>query len=232
MVAKINTTRMMESSTRNLGKMFKSTGGTTSETKIDLESIFEEIGNYDVLVGIPEAKAQRKEDGDGVNNAELAFMHTHGVRSSKMVKEMDKNIKKGINYSKAYKMYLLAHGSPAYRVPPRPIIEPAIEANKEALAEGLKKASLFFMDGEKENAVAELNRTGLRAQNYVRKWFTDPRNNWPPNAPSTIERKGSDKPLIDTGELRKSISYVVKTKEGVQLGKTKVNTDDDIKKEE
>lgn len=31
----------------------------------------------------------------------------------------------------------------------------------------------------------------------------------PPNAPSTIRQKGSDKPLIDTGQLRSSISYSI-----------------------
>ncbi len=31
----------------------------------------------------------------------------------------------------------------------------------------------------------------------------------PPNADSTIKAKGSDKPLIDTGQLRSSITYVV-----------------------
>lgn len=32
----------------------------------------------------------------------------------------------------------------------------------------------------------------------------------PPNAPSTIERKGSSTPLIDTGILRQSINHEVK----------------------
>lgn len=36
----------------------------------------------------------------------------------------------------------------------------------------------------------------------------------PPNAPATIARKGSDKPLIDTGQLRSSISYEVDGKPG------------------
>lgn len=31
----------------------------------------------------------------------------------------------------------------------------------------------------------------------------------PPNAPSTIEAKGSSKPLVDTGRLRQSISWAV-----------------------
>jgi len=33
----------------------------------------------------------------------------------------------------------------------------------------------------------------------------------PPNAPSTVKRKGSSKPLIDTGALKRSIGYEVKT---------------------
>jgi hypothetical protein len=31
----------------------------------------------------------------------------------------------------------------------------------------------------------------------------------PPNSPYTIARKGSSKPLIDTGQLRNSITYQV-----------------------
>lgn len=31
----------------------------------------------------------------------------------------------------------------------------------------------------------------------------------PPNAPSTVARKGSSKPLVDTGQLRSSITYKV-----------------------
>ena len=64
------------------------------------------------------------------------------------------------------------------------------------------------------------------AQNKVRAWFTDERNNWPPNAPSTIEKKSKngkikDNPLIDTGELRKSITYVVKTPDSRFVSKIK-----------
>lgn len=33
-----------------------------------------------------------------------------------------------------------------------------------------------------------------------------------PNAPSTIRRKGSSKPLIDTGRMRQSVDYVIKPK--------------------
>ena len=33
--------------------------------------------------------------------------------------------------------------------------------------------------------------------------------NWVPNAPATIRRKGSDRPLIDTGQLVNSVEYEV-----------------------
>lgn len=34
------------------------------------------------------------------------------------------------------------------------------------------------------------------------------------NAPSTIKKKGSDKPLIDTGRMRQSVKYVIRKKGG------------------
>ena len=33
-----------------------------------------------------------------------------------------------------------------------------------------------------------------------------------PNAPGTIRRKGSSKPLIDTGRMRQSVNYVIRKK--------------------
>ena len=33
-----------------------------------------------------------------------------------------------------------------------------------------------------------------------------------PNAPSTIRKKKSDKPLIDTGKMRQSVKYVIRKK--------------------
>ena len=35
------------------------------------------------------------------------------------------------------------------------------------------------------------------------------RGNFKPNAPSTIKKKGSDTPLIDTETMRESVNYVV-----------------------
>ena len=163
-----------------------------------------------VYVGIPEEKAARK--GEEITNPELAFIHTHGARAASMREEMGKEMDGGSPYSKAHEMYVQAHGSPLYQIPPRPIIEPAIEAegNKERIAGELGDAAAAMLDGKGGQALTGLKRAGMAGQNAARDWFEDPRNNWPENAPATIEQKGSARPLVDTGELRKSIIYVVK----------------------
>lgn len=194
---------------RNIAKAFKVENSSVITDRIDIQEIMNSLDEVEVLVGIPESTSQRKTQG--LTNAELAFIHTHGARTSGMIKEMKQAIDKQNNtYSQAYNMYIQAHGSPAYRIPPRPIIEPAIEANIEKLSKHFKKATKHFLEGEREEGLNELKATGMLAQNYVRRWFTDERNDWPPNAPSTIKAKGSDRPLIDTAELRKSITYVVR----------------------
>ena len=73
------------------------------------------------------------------------------------------------------------------------------------------------MESNEEMAMKHLSLAGMYGQNASRSWFTNPKNNWPPNSPAVIaakKRKGSTepKPLIDTGDLRKSITYFVDRK--------------------
>jgi hypothetical protein len=194
----------------------------------ELKKSLEEISRMEVYVGITEETAPR--EGDGLNSAQLAYIHTHGARSASMRKEMqeemdriassdrshtsDSKERSGTAYSVAHQMYVTAHGSPLYHTPPRPIIEPAIEAegNKEPIAAELAAAAKAVLDGKPGEAKRHLNKAGQIGANAARAWFTDPRNGWPENAPATIKQKGSDKPLIDSDEMRKSITYVVKEK--------------------
>lgn len=134
-----------------------------------------------VYVGIPESETSRPDDKT-VTNAELLFIHTNG--------------------------------SPVNNVPARPVIEPALEKDSDRLSKMMEKVVLSALENDFEKAEKNLKLTGMRGQNVSRAWFTDPENKWPPNSPS-VERakrkKGSTnpRPLIDTGELRKSITYVV-----------------------
>ena len=139
----------------------------------------------EVYVGIPQKESKREDEQ--ITNAELLFIHTNG--------------------------------SPINNVPPRPVIEPAIKHDSERLSGMMKKAAQLVLAGKIDDAIIQLKRTGMRGQNVSRNWFVNPENNWPPNSPSVIaekRRKGSTnpRPLIDTGELRKSITYFVKTKGG------------------
>ncbi len=161
------------------------------------------LADLEVLVGIPEDKATRKKDGK-VNNAQLMFIHTNG--------------------------------SPLKKIPKRPVIEPAIEAsgNKEPITEELGEAARAILDSDPPTARRHLKQAGMTGQNAARAWFTDGRNGWPKNSEQTIRRKlgklkgkkrkdaiqqiadqGGDTsgvvtPLIDTGEMRKAITYVVR----------------------
>jgi hypothetical protein len=107
--------------------------------------------------------------------------------------------------------YIHTHGSPARGIPARPIIEPSLEApdNKAAITEDLKQAGLSALNGKPKDAEKFLKIAGMDAVNRIRAWFTDARNQWAPNAPSTIRRKGSSRPLIDTSELRKAMTWVL-----------------------
>lgn len=61
-----------------------------------------------------------------------------------------------------------------------------------------------------------MNQIGAIAAGSVQQYMTDLKD--PPNAKSTIAKKGSDNPLIDTGALRASVTYKVtsdKPEEGI-----------------
>jgi len=163
------------------------------------------IAKKQVYVGIPESNAARQTDT--VNNAQLMYIHTNG--------------------------------SPINHLPARPVIEPAIEApgNKEMIVDELKGAAEAALDGDQAGMETGLKRAGIVGSNAAKAWFTDPRNNWPRNKPSTIKNKlrtlkgkdyraamdlldeyisdpstdisSIDTPLVDSGELRRAITWVI-----------------------
>lgn len=177
----------------------------------ELRKQLQALAKKEVLVGIP-AENSTREHGGEINNAELLYIQSHGVRSTSMRKEMQGNLDAGMKYSKAHELYLQSHGSPMYHVPPRPVLEPAIASQKEAIGKLISAASKSALEGKPAQYEANLNKAGMVAVSAARGWFENPANGWPPNAPYTIKKKGSSQPLIDTGEMRKAITYVVRDK--------------------
>lgn len=196
----------------------------------EIKQLIDSLAKTQVYVGIPEEKNtvhEAKGDSGGIKNAELLYIQSHGVRSKQMIEEMDMTMgldshgmpytvdynkfldqmSNGKPYSAAYQMYIQAHGSALWKVPPRPVLEPSIEHNKNAISQQLGTAAKTALNGQDPNI--ELQKAGMLAQNFAREWFTDPFNFWPPNAKSTIKKKGSDRPLIDTANLRNSIVYTI-----------------------
>ncbi len=154
-----------------------------------------ELESLQALVGIPEDKSPRKEDK--ITNAELLYIHTNG--------------------------------SPVNGIPARPVIEPAIKDSKEEISKHIKEASQRALNGDIEGMRNSYEKAGLKGENAARDWFTNPKNNWKDVKQETINHRkkkmskkqlenaigneNAHRPLIDTGELRKSITHVVREKD-------------------
>lgn len=138
-----------------------------------------------VKVGIIGGQAQVKraaETGESLTNAQIGFIHEFGR----------------------------LQGTP--RIPPRSFLQMPlrlylddfIKAKKNITREAFEKA---IKSGQ---AAKFAEKIGLIAEEVIQTAFaTQGFGNWEPNRPSTVAKKGSDTPLIDTGELRRSISSEV-----------------------
>lgn len=94
-------------------------------------------------------------------------------------------------------------------VPERSFIRSWFDENPGPNAELLRKAVKFVLTGQKTLPEA-FELIGLKLTGEIQKRIS--RGIPPPNAPSTIAEKGSSKPLIDSGQLRSSITYLVRDK--------------------
>jgi hypothetical protein len=126
----------------------------------------------------------------------------------------DETARKSGRVTNAGLVYLHTNGSPLRGIPARPIIEPAIQAadNSRLITDELGEAASAVLSEQPASAGQHLERAGTLAANSAKRWFTDPRNGWAPNSPLTIHRKGSDRPLINTAQMRRSITYLVEDK--------------------
>lgn len=171
----------------------------TGEGIAAIFAALEQLTKTDVMVGIPHGEAR----SDGLTNAEIG--------------------------------YVQETGSPINNIPARPFLVPGVEAVQDQIADRLGKAVAAALDGSPAGVVRQLNAAGMIAQNSVRATINS--GEFEPLALSTIRkrarkgRKGAKKylkqlsdgqeppdaglvkPLIDTGQLRNSITYVLRDKE-------------------
>lgn len=178
---------------------------SVTQTISDLSAIADAmraLTTQDVYIGIPAEESGRN---GGATNALLGYVHEHG--------------------------------SPEKNIPARAHLIPGIEDIQNEAAELLRDAAQKALTGSLGAVEANLNKIGLLGQNAVRARFVD--NDWPPLADRTLDyqalrkddegnvltdKKGKARrkksrrkrervnPLIDTGQLRKAYTYVIRKK--------------------
>jgi len=159
-----------------------------------------DLATKEVLVGVPEANDERKED-EPINNAAIG--------------------------------YIMETGSPANNIPARPHLVPGIQDVQAEVAEKLRDGAAAALSGSQSGVNKALNAAGMIGQRGVRAKITD--GPFTPLAESTLRararrgRKGAAKelasraagnepdnanakPLIDSGQYRQAITYVVRDK--------------------
>lgn len=151
-----------------------------------------------VMVGIPAEKGSRK-DGEPINNAALAYIHENGA--------------------------------PEAGIPERPFLKPGVADKRAEITAMLEKTGQAALEGNPGKVDRGFHATGLIGQAAVRNRVNE--GPFQPLADATVEararrgRKGAKqemanrragmapgtdlaKPLIDTGQMRNALTYVVR----------------------
>lgn len=140
------------------------------------------VGLPKVRVGILGDKAAKKRK-DGLTNAEIGFTNEFGKMTGK------------------------------HRIPPRSFIIMPLRLHLNDYLRKHQSTSKEEFEKAVRNGVADsfAKKVGIVAEECIQEAFaTRGFGNWAKNAPYTVALKGSDSPLIDTGELRRSITSEVK----------------------
>ena len=90
--------------------------------------------------------------------------------------------------------------------PPRPFLRMTVDENKDKINQFVETQTKRIAEGA--SAEQCMKQMGAFGVSLVQEKIGN--GTFAPNAESTIKAKGSDKPLIDTGQLRQSVHYVIK----------------------
>jgi hypothetical protein len=180
----------------------------TIDKMADIIKAVSQLAGKDVLVGIPDSAPERTDTP--ITNAQIG--------------------------------YIMETGSPASNLPARPFLIPGVAEVQAKCAERLKKAATAALGGNLSGAEASLTAAGLIAQNSVKKKINDgpfaplspqtiaqrknsrqtqsmrkaEKDYFKHLAAGKTEQEAQDlagiKPLINTGSLRNSVTFVVRKK--------------------
>lgn len=196
----------------------------TVDRVAELQRALTSLVKQQVLVGVPGDESMRNDSG-GVTNVELAYIHTYGgtiripERQQSIFRLIDSEggfRRNGRFVRRSISNFETTHTVPAHDVsiPPRPFLEPGIAAAQPKITARLGNAAAAALEGDLAAVENQLHAAGLEAQNSVRAVINAGID--PALSPATIadrQRRGrtGTVPLIDTGQLRNSITYVIRS---------------------
>lgn len=102
--------------------------------------------------------------------------------------------------------FWMEHGVESKNIPARPFMQVTMDADRRKFSNTTDKLIGAIQAG-KLNPIIALNLIGAQIARAMQRRLTITK--WAPNAPATVRRKGSSRPLIDTGRLRRSITWEV-----------------------
>lgn len=164
---------------------------TTKDRLPQILAAIKEMTKTEVLIGIPDANAPRSDDEDNakkaakepLNNAEIGYVHEFGV--------------------------------PEKNIPARPFLVPGVSGVKDRLGTILGNGVRKTLMGNPEAAQVALTKAGLVAETAVKSKIDE--GPFVPLAPATLaqrKRRGrmGEKPLIDTAQMQRAVTHVVRPK--------------------
>lgn len=180
----------------------------TFENLSGLRAAMRALTEQDVLIGIPEDKAARKEvENAGISNAYLGYIHEYGVP--------DKNIPArpalipGIEDIQKEVVGILKFAA-----------KKAMEGNAGAVNTALNRIGLLGQNAVRARFVnnnwAPLNARTLNARHTISESINKKGELVKKYSKSRLE-KGRINPLINTGQLRKAYTYVIAKKRNQAL---------------
>jgi len=101
---------------------------------------------------------------------------------------------------------VLNFGSYSKAIPARPFGTTTITRYKEQIKKIIQRETNSILEKDRE-VKKGFDSIGVVCSGYMKKNLTD--GEWKPNSQSTINKKGSDQPLIDTGLMRQAITWRV-----------------------
>jgi HK97 gp10 family phage protein len=148
-----------------------------------------------VVVGVVKNKKHARSTGKGeakkaqkATNAQIATVHEYGSKT----------------------------------VPARPFLRPTVDKQKKEVAKIIEKAfKKAIKDGTEKPFLLTLSLVGQKVKDAVFKYITTGPTIPPPLSPKTIaartgkgkrKKKGGPRPLVDTGQMARSITFEVRKK--------------------